>query len=346
MKKFIRCLLIGLIIILTAVGKPAFAAENDFNAYVYNHLENWDTEFEISYYDSDVLERIKEISEKDDYLARSISRFVYEKVGNKATIKVTYKTTKEQEKYVNTELNKIVNSIISPNMNDFDKITVINKYLIDRFEYDKSLKSNTAYTALKTGKAICQGYAMAAYKMFNLVGIENRIIIGDLDGVPHGWNLVKLNGKWYHLDVTNNDALGKNNYFLKNDNALKESGFAWKSGNYPICDENYIQDSSNYIGARDNNTRQAYWGYKSNTDGKWYFNNGTWYFIKNSGDYVTGWSIIDNKWYYLGSDGKMQTGWINYYGKLYYCYPGSGFMAVNTTVDNRYKVDSAGAWIV
>jgi hypothetical protein len=344
MKKFIRNLLIILTVILTVVGKPVFAKENDFNTYVYNHLENWDTEFDISYYDSDVLEKIKSISEKDDYLARSISRFVYEKVGNKATIKITYKTTKEQEQYVDTEFTKIVNSIISPNMSEFDKVTAINKYLIDRFEYDKSLKSNTAYTALITGKAICQGYAMAAYKMFNLIGIENRIIVGELDGVPHGWNLVKLNGKWYHLDITNNDSLRKNIYFLKNDNILKDSGFTWKASDYPVCNENYAEDSSNHIKANSNNTGQVYAGYKSNVDGKWDFNNQSWHFIKNSNDYATGWNIIDSKWYFLGNDGKMQTGWINYSGKLYYCYPGSGFMAVNTTID-RYKVDYTGAKI-
>lgn len=345
MKKFIRNLLIVLTVILTVVGKPVFAKENDFNTYVYNHLENWDTEFEISYYDSDVLERIKSISEKDDYLARSISRFVYEKAGNKATIKITYKTTKEQEQYVDAELTRIVSSIISPNMSEFDKITAINKYLIDRFEYDNSLKSNTAYTALTTGKATCQGYAMAAYKMFNLIGIENRIVVGELDGVPHGWNLVKLNGKWYHLDVTNNDSLRKNIYFLKNDNILKDSGFTWKASDYPICNENYVEDSSNYIEANNYNTRQAYAGYKSNIDGKWDFKNQSWYFIKNSNDYATGWNIIDSKWYFLDNDGRMQTGWINYDGKLYYCHPGSGFMAVNTTID-KYKVDSTGAKIV
>lgn len=345
MKKFIRRLLIGLIVVLTAFGQPVFALENDFNTYVYNHLENWDTEFEISYFGSDVLEKINKIAENDGYLSRSISRLVYERLGNKAVIKVTYKTTKEQEKYVTDELTKIVNSIISPNMNDYQKIEAVNKYLIDRFEYDKSLKSNTAYSALTTGKAICQAYAMSANKMFNLLGIENEIIIGELDGVAHGWNLVKLNGKWYHLDITNNDALRKNEFFLTNDDILKASGFTWDAAKYPICNDNYIDTSNVYKGVISNNGDvQAYLGYKSNTDGRWNSNNGGWYFIKNSAEYIKGWNMIDGRWYCLGNDGKMQTGWINYNGGWYYCYPGSGFMAVNVNID-RYKVDSSGLWV-
>lgn len=362
MKKFIKNLLLGLVVIVTIVGQPVYAADNDFKRDIYNHLENWDTEFDISYYDSDVLELVKEISEKDDYLARSISRLVYERVGRKATIKVTYKTTKEQEEYINTELVKIVKSIISPNMSDFDKVKAVNKYIIDRYEYDNSLKSNNVYSALTTGKTICQGYAMTAYKMLNLAGIENRIIIGELDGVPHGWNLVKLNEKWYHLDTTNNDATGKNIYFLKNDETLKNDGFVWKDNIYPVCDENYDENSNRYVLANgdqdtvknssnsqktlsESNNGQTTVGYKSSVDGNWSFSNSSWYFLKSSGGYATGWNIIDNKWYWLGSSGAMQTGWINYDGKWYYCYPVSGVMAVNTIIDGQ-KIDSTGAWIV
>lgn len=345
MKKFIKNLSIGLIVTLTIVGQPVFAADNDFNTNVYNHLENWDTEFEVSYYDSDVLELVKEIVKKDDYLERSISRMVYERVGKRATIKVTYKTTKEQEEYINVELVKIINSIILPNMSDFDKVKTINKYIIDRYEYDKSLKSNNVYSALTTGKTICQGYAMTAYKMLNLVGIENKIVVGELDGVPHGWNLVKLNEKWYNLDITNNDSTGKNKYFLKNDKVLKNDGFVWKAEDYPSSNEDYNESLDNYKAFTINNKNgQASGKYKSGIDGKWDTKNSFKYFVKNSGIYAKGWNEIDNKWYYLGNDGVMQVGWINYEGKWYYCYSGSGIMAVNTVIDG-YTINSNGIWV-
>ena len=109
MKKFIKNLLLGLIIISAICGQPVFAADYDLNTSVYNHLENWDTEFEIDYYDSDVLDVIKDIAKKDDYLTRSLKKLVYERVGDRATVKVTYLTTKEQEEYINNELTKIVN---------------------------------------------------------------------------------------------------------------------------------------------------------------------------------------------------------------------------------------------
>jgi len=364
MKKIVGNLLLVLIIISAICGQPVRAADYDSSTSVYNHLENWDTEFEIDYYNSDVLELVKDIAKKDDYLTRSISQLIYERVGDRAIVKVTYRTTKEQEEYINEELTKIVNSIITNNMSDFDKIKTINKYIADRYKYDDSLVSNNVYSALTTGKTTCQGYAMTAYKMLNLAGIENKIVVGDLDGVPHGWNLVKLNGKWYHLDTTNNDAVGIDRYFLKNDKYLRNDGFTWEANDYPICDENYEDGLNNYQVTTNNqgtsnsiiqnvsnnkqelnNYGQTLKGYKSYIDGNWYFINNSWYFLKNTGIYATGWNIIDNKWYCLGSNGVMKTGWIYDIGKWYYCYPSSGDMATNIIIDG-YRVDSNGAWIV
>jgi len=342
MKKFMKNILLGLVVILTISGQPVLASDYNLNTSVYNHLENWDTEFEIDYYDSDVLEVVKDIAEKDDYLIRSLRRLEYERVGDKATVKVTYLTTKEQEEYINKELTRIVKSLITNNMSDYDKIKTINKYLVDRYEYDKSLLSNNVYSALTTGKTTCQGYAMTTYKMLKLAGIENKIIIGDLDGVAHGWNLVKINGKWYHLDVTNNDV-ADNKYFLKNDKFLRSEGFVWEANDYPICDENYQVTSNSSITIL-NNYGQTSSGYKSNIDGNWYLSNGSWHFLNNTGIYATGWNLIDNKWYCLGNNGVMQTGWIYSSGKWYYCYPVKGDMATNYTI-NGYRVDSSGAWI-
>ena len=357
MKKFIKNVILGLIIISAIGGQPVLAADYDLDTTLYNHLENWDTEFEMNYYNSDAIDVIRDIAKKDDYLTISLKRLeVREIAKDRSTVKVTYLTTKEQEEYINNELTRIVNSIITKNMSDYDKIKTINKYIIDRYSYDDSLLSDNVYSALTTGKTICQGYAMTAYKMLNLAGIENKIIIGDLNGVSHAWNLVKLNGKWYQLDTTNNDV-ANNKYFLVNDKTLRNDGFTWEANDYPICDENYEATSNSSIAVLNNSTQnvtqnkqesnnygQTSNGYKTNVDGKWYSSNGSWYFLKNTGIYATGWNIIDNKWYYLGSNGVMQTGWIYDSGKWYYCYPGSGDMATNAIIDG-YRVDLTGAWI-
>lgn len=248
MSKLIKRIAIGLItvsIISMNFEKNVFADSSDYSVQeiedsILNHLEDWDTSFDIDYYNKDALDLVREASRKDDYLNMSITRLEY--IGNRerSTINVAYRTTAEEEKQIDNELESVINIIITPDMNDADKVKAINKYLVDRYEYDYTLASNNAYKALTIGKSTCQGYAMTAYKMFKLAGVENRIIKGTLNGVAHGWNLVKVNGNWYHIDVTNNDSTNDiNRFLLKSDSYLAKEGFAWDSNDYQKCPSNY-----------------------------------------------------------------------------------------------------------
>ncbi len=73
-----------------------------------------------------------------------------------------------------------------------------------------------------------------------------------------------------------------------------------------------------------------------------------WYYLNRDTDGVegaahTGWLRSDGKIYYLNSSGVMLEGWNEVEGGWRYFYPGSGHMAVNTTVDTFY-VDNDGIW--
>lgn len=335
MSKLIKKIAMGLIIVSIIsmnFEKGVFADSNDYYLQevedsILNHLENWDTSFNIDYYNKDALDLVREVSRKDDYLNMSITRLEYIGNGKESTINVTYRTTSEEENKIDDELESVINSIITPDMSDADKVKTINKYLVDRYEYDYTLVSNNAYKALTTGKTTCQGYAMTAYKMFKLAGVENKIITGTLNGVAHGWNLVKVNGNWYHIDITNNDSTNDiNRFLLKSDSDLIKEGFVWEYDDYPKCPANYDDELKDL----DSNVY-------------WYEESGSWYLMTESGQNATGWNYIDGQWYYLGNDGKMQIGWIYDSGNWYYCRS-NGAMAINTIIDG-YAVDSNGVWI-
>lgn len=112
--------------------------------------------------------------------------------------------------------------------------------------------------------------------------------------------------------------------------------------------------------------------YLFDKDGKmltgWQRKNGLTYFLSDNGDMYVGWLKSGDYWYYLnrvndGVEGAAHTGWLQNNGKTYYLnqsgvmlegwnkvednwhyfYPGSGNMAVNTTVDTFY-VDNNGIW--
>lgn len=67
---------------------------------------------------------------------------------------------------------------------------------------------------------------------------------------------------------------------------------------------------------------------------------GTWTYINDDGESVTGWIEDGEKTYYLGEDNKLKTGWFKSKGSWYY-FDEDGIMAKDTWVDNYY-VNSEG----
>lgn len=118
---------------------------------------------------------------------------------------VKYRMTADEISSMNMAAEKAAKEIVAqltPDMDDYEKLKFFHDYLILNCETDKNYSfSDTAYGALVEKKALCEGYAKAFAYLCNLVGIENVIVTGETY-VPHMWNMVKLNGNWYHVDVT------------------------------------------------------------------------------------------------------------------------------------------------
>lgn len=93
---------------------------------------------------------------------------------------------------------------IDSSWSDMKKALVLHDRIIAGCKYKyQNLKSFTAYSALVTGKSICEGYTRAYSYLLSLVGVDSKCINNESGG--HCWNLVKLGGSWYHVDVTSDD---------------------------------------------------------------------------------------------------------------------------------------------
>lgn len=66
----------------------------------------------------------------------------------------------------------------------------------------------TAYGALVEGRAVCEGYSRAMQLLLHRVGIPCTLVTGQAKETDeeHMWNLVTVNGRNYHLDVTWDDS--------------------------------------------------------------------------------------------------------------------------------------------
>ena len=129
----------------------------------------------------------------------------------KGSVYGSYLSTREL-KEVKAKVAEVVSASISDGMMDREKIIALVNYVYNHCSYapDWSKKrANTAWGLLVYGEAQCSGYARGMVALFDAVGIESRYVHAAKDApinLSHQWNLVKLDGKWYHLDVQMNDS--------------------------------------------------------------------------------------------------------------------------------------------
>ena len=134
--------------------------------------------------------------------------------------KITIKSKKVYSdieiEYINAYIQEFINSNINEQTNNYDKIKLFHDHIIKNTKYDVDNidESYTAYDLITTGKSICGGYSDIMSIYLNKLGIQNYKITSE----NHIWNLINLDGVWYHLDMTWDDPVASdgNQYLLHN----------------------------------------------------------------------------------------------------------------------------------
>ena len=126
--------------------------------------------------------------------------------GDKAQIKA-------MDDKLKAEADRVIRGVKS-SMTNFDVELYIHNYLVNKCKYDTSYKAENAhnmYGALVNGVAVCEGYAYAFQHLSRLAGIQCITVKGVLKtenkSESHAWNMVELDGSYYHIDVTSDDPV-------------------------------------------------------------------------------------------------------------------------------------------
>ena len=101
---------------------------------------------------------------------------------------------------------------------------------------DGDALASTAYGSLVLSEANDKGAALAYVALCDGLGIACQVVEGHSNGAEeraHWWNLVCLDGQWYHVDVTRLDS-DPRQAFLATD-AMLRGRYSWDAGDYPAC---------------------------------------------------------------------------------------------------------------
>ena len=86
-----------------------------------------------------------------------------------------------------------------------EKAVIIHDWICRNCRYVSAEFDQSAYGVLMKKKAVCAGYARCYKLLCDRMGIKCICVNVYLNGVPHLFNYVKVGGKWYLIDCTNDD---------------------------------------------------------------------------------------------------------------------------------------------
>ena len=180
--------------------------------------------------------------------------FTYKDNGNVATVKYTYHPawTEDFIKRVIAGYDEAI-SLINLDDTDFAKALKLHDWIVKNVSYGMSKTySDFAVGALANRSSVCAGYAQCYQFLLNQVGVQSIYIAANTTKEPHAWNLVKIDGHYFHVDCTWDRGLGVNpnvnhTYFMLNDEEFNADGAHtedWKepSKGYPTHNQCSIEN--------------------------------------------------------------------------------------------------------
>lgn len=156
---------------------------------------------------------------------------------------IEYLYTDAEITAINTKADEILATILTNEMNDYEKIKTIHDYIVNNVKYDierneendSKYNSYTAYGPLFEGYATCNGYTDLMAIFLTKIGFNNFKVATTPDEISysttgHIWNAVYLNDEWLHIDLTWDDPVSSDGkdylfhtYFLVSTEAMKEA---------------------------------------------------------------------------------------------------------------------------
>ncbi|MBR4622136.1 MAG: hypothetical protein IKO44_01220 [Ruminococcus sp.] len=201
--------------------------------------------------------KIDELSNKIDDLTKKFADYdfggdVHEIYDDTAVVeafkaKDPSNLTDKKDKYIYDGLVKAYDEIIKDGMSDYEKELAVYDYIFYGTRFDKSNlapidmddgedNSHNPYGFFHDHSTICVGNATTFKLFMDVLGIDCEIIHSTEQG-EHAWDIVKIDGDWYHVDITFDGGNTKPAYSFFNvtDATKSQGGYPWDPADFHEC---------------------------------------------------------------------------------------------------------------
>ncbi|MDE7229544.1 MAG: chitobiase/beta-hexosaminidase C-terminal domain-containing protein [Oscillospiraceae bacterium] len=148
-------------------------------------------------------------------LGSGYSYYYYPSTGYLQSFTIKYGRTEAEIKSIQQTFDTTVSSVVSAAKNqlsDYAKLKYIHDWIVNHTDYTLNgpAYKSEADGAVVYGKALCEGYSKTFMYMAQELGFDCICVVGSANNSSHMWNMVKLGGVWYHVDVTFDDPIMSN----------------------------------------------------------------------------------------------------------------------------------------
>lgn len=237
--------------------------DKSFSLNIKNEILNFDSERDYK----ELWESLYHIPEFNDIDSYGIFDSSFNSYNGyiKWTVKYDYDISKKEVDELNTFVRTWVRTNINSSMTEEEKVRTINDFMVREYRYtfgDRGELSGDQHGTEKIGKysvyssfallyekgGVCDSKAKMFYRLAKEAGLEVIYITGNVSSGLHAWNMVKVDGKWYHIDPTWNRGqyegdseyqyFNDRSYYLKGD-ATMSNTHTWERAKYPGAFEDY-----------------------------------------------------------------------------------------------------------
>ena len=192
-----------------------------------------------SYREADFLQLVADYAAENPHLVMEVpevSASIYPEIGNDRLIelKFSYLTSRDILRTMQQQVATVVDAavdMVSLTQDTRGKYTQMYALLVERLDYSLETSLTPAYSLLLYGVGDSKAFATVYAAMCHQAGLECLTVVGTYNSEPRYWNIVQIDGVYYHVDLLRSKEEGQ----FRDMTDEEMEGYVWYFPAYPTC---------------------------------------------------------------------------------------------------------------
>lgn len=161
-------------------------------------------------------------------------------------LKFIYNTSRDALKKMQSQVEPVFESAVlyvSGDAAQWEKYSQLYSFLMERYEYTIETSITPTYSLLRHGVGDSRAFSAVYAAMCRQAGLECMVVSGTHAGESWYWNIVAIDGVYYHIDLLHSSETGM--FQVQGDKQMRNDGYLWNFDAYPACGDPEVSPEEN-----------------------------------------------------------------------------------------------------